>query len=109
MGRGGWGDEGRGGEETLFFDYHRQHKLRIRVARIFNTYGPRRHPNDGRAVSNFIVQALKGESITIYGNGDQTRAFCFVHDLLYPLLPLIPPSYNSTRPLNPLNPTHPPA
>ena len=75
-------DEGKRCAETLFFDYHRQHKLRIRVARIFNTYGPRMHPNDGRVVSNFIVQALKGEPITIYGDGTQTRAFCYVDDLI---------------------------
>lgn len=75
-------DEGKRCAETLFFDYHRQHKLDIRVARIFNTYGPRMHPNDGRVVSNFIVQALKGESITLYGDGRQTRSFCFVDDLV---------------------------
>jgi UDP-glucuronate decarboxylase len=75
-------DEGKRCAETLFFDYHRQHKLRIKVARIFNTYGPRMHPDDGRVVSNFIVQALKGEDITIYGDGMQTRAFCYVDDLL---------------------------
>ena len=75
-------DEGKRCAETLFFDYHRQHRLRIKVARIFNTYGPRMHPNDGRVVSNFIVQALKGEDITIYGDGLQTRAFCYVDDLI---------------------------
>jgi UDP-glucuronate decarboxylase len=75
-------DEGKRCAETLFFDYYRQHKLRIKVARIFNTYGPRMHPNDGRVVSNFIVQALKGEDITIYGDGLQTRAFCYVDDLI---------------------------
>jgi UDP-glucuronate decarboxylase len=75
-------DEGKRCAETLFFDYHRQHRLDIRVARIFNTYGPRMHPNDGRVVSNFIVQALKGEDITIYGEGQQTRSFCFVDDLV---------------------------
>ncbi|MEI6201129.1 MAG: UDP-glucuronic acid decarboxylase family protein [Enhydrobacter sp.] len=75
-------DEGKRCAETLFFDYYRQHNLRIKVARIFNTYGPRMHPNDGRVVSNFIVQALKGEDITIYGDGMQTRAFCYVDDLL---------------------------
>ena len=75
-------DEGKRCAETLFFDYHRQHKLDIRVARIFNTYGPRMHPNDGRVVSNFIVQALRGEDITIYGDGSQTRSFCFVDDLI---------------------------
>jgi UDP-glucuronate decarboxylase len=75
-------DEGKRCAETLFFDYHRQHKLDIRVARIFNTYGPRMHPNDGRVVSNFIVQALKGEDITLYGVGQQTRSFCYVDDLI---------------------------
>ncbi len=75
-------DEGKRCAETLFFDYHRQHGLDIRVARIFNTYGPRMHPNDGRVVSNFIVQALKGEEITIYGEGLQTRSFCYVDDLI---------------------------
>jgi len=75
-------DEGKRCAETLFFDYHRQHQLDIRVARIFNTYGPRMHPNDGRVVSNFIVQALKGEDITLYGDGQQTRSFCFVDDLV---------------------------
>jgi len=75
-------DEGKRCAETLFFDYYRQHKLDIRVARIFNTYGPRMHPNDGRVVSNFIVQALKGEDITVYGEGQQTRSFCYVDDLI---------------------------
>ncbi len=75
-------DEGKRCAETLFFDYHRQHRLRIKVARIFNTYGPRMHPNDGRVVSNFIVQALRGEPITIYGDGRQTRSFCYVDDLV---------------------------
>ena len=75
-------DEGKRCAETLFFDYHRQHELDIKVVRIFNTYGPRMHPNDGRVVSNFIVQALKGQDITIYGDGMQTRAFCYVDDLL---------------------------
>jgi UDP-glucuronate decarboxylase len=75
-------DEGKRCAETLFFDYHRQHDLDIRVARIFNTYGPRMHPNDGRVVSNFIVQALRGEDITIYGEGQQTRSFCYVDDLI---------------------------
>ena len=75
-------DEGKRCAETLFFDYHRQHKVKIKVARIFNTYGPRMHPNDGRVVSNFIVQSLAGESITIYGDGSQTRSFCFVDDLI---------------------------
>jgi UDP-glucuronate decarboxylase len=75
-------DEGKRCAETLFFDYYRQHKLDIRVARIFNTYGPRMHPNDGRVVSNFIVQALKGKDITVYGDGRQTRSFCYVDDLI---------------------------
>jgi UDP-glucuronate decarboxylase len=75
-------DEGKRCAETLFFDYHREHGVRIKVARIFNTYGPRMHPNDGRVVSNFIVQALKGENITIYGTGEQSRSFCYVDDLI---------------------------
>ena len=75
-------DEGKRAAETLFFDYHRQHGLDIRVARLFNTYGPNMHPNDGRVVSNFIVQALKGEDITIFGDGSQTRSFCYVDDLM---------------------------
>jgi UDP-glucuronate decarboxylase len=75
-------DEGKRCAETLFFDYHRQHRLRIKVARIFNTYGPRMHPNDGRVVSNFIMQALKNEPITLYGDGNQTRSFCYVSDLI---------------------------
>ena len=75
-------DEGKRCAETLFFDYHRQHQVDIRVARIFNTYGPRMHPNDGRVVSNFIVQALSGKDITIYGNGEQSRSFCYVDDLI---------------------------
>jgi UDP-glucuronate decarboxylase len=79
-------DEGKRCAETLFFDYHRQHKLDIRVVRIFNTYGPRMHPNDGRVVSNFIVQALKGQDITLFGNGSQTRSFCYVSDLIEGIL-----------------------
>src|SRR3979411_1480427 len=75
-------DEGKRCAETLFFDYHRQHQLRIKVARIFNTYGPRMHPNDGRVVSNFIVQALQNKDITLYGDGTQTRSFCYVDDLV---------------------------
>jgi len=75
-------DEGKRCAETLFFDYHRQHKVNIRVGRLFNTYGPNMHPNDGRVVSNFIIQALKNEPITIYGKGDQTRSFCYVDDLI---------------------------
>ena len=79
-------DEGKRCAETLFFDYHRQHKLDIRVARIFNTYGPRMHPNDGRVVSNFIVQALRNEPITVFGEGTQTRSFCFVDDMVAALV-----------------------
>ena len=75
-------DEGKRCAETLFFDYYRQHKLKIKIARIFNTYGPRMHPNDGRVVSNFIIQALKNKDITIYGDGKQTRSFCFIDDLI---------------------------
>ena len=97
-------DEGKRAAETLFFDYHRQHKLRVRVARIFNTYGPRMHPNDGRVVSNFIVQALKGEPLTIYGNGEQTRAFCFVDDLVEGFLRLMATADDVTGPLNLGNP-----
>src|ERR1700694_104240 len=82
-------DEGKRCAETLFFDYYRQHQLRIKVARIFNTYGPRMHPNDGRVVSNFIVQALKGAPITLYGDGTQTRAFCYVDDLIEGFLRLM--------------------
>src|ERR1700722_7426275 len=82
-------DEGKRCAETLFFDYHRQHNLRIKVARIFNTYGPRMHPNDGRGVSNFIVQALKSEDITICGNGRQTRSFCYVYDLVHGMIMLM--------------------
>src|SRR6478736_5727198 len=83
-------DEGKRCAETLFFDYHRQHKVRIRVVRIFNTYGPRMHPNDGRVVSNFIVQALQSKPITVYGDGRQTRAFCYVDDLIDGFLKLLP-------------------
>ena len=82
-------DEGKRCAETLFFDYHRQHNVDIRVARIFNTYGPRMHPNDGRVVSNFIMQALEGEEITIYGDGSQTRSFCYIDDLINALLALM--------------------
>jgi UDP-glucuronate decarboxylase len=97
-------DEGKRCAETLFFDYHRQHKLRIRVVRIFNTYGPRMHPNDGRVVSNFIVQALKGEPITLYGNGSQTRAFCYVDDLLEGWIRLMAAPDDVTGPINIGNP-----
>src|SRR6185295_15834762 len=82
-------DEGKRCAETLFFDYHRQHKLRIKVARIFNTYGPRMHPDDGRVVSNFILQALRNKDITLYGTGEQTRSFCYVDDLVDGLLLLM--------------------
>jgi len=97
-------DEGKRCAETLFFDYHRQHKLEIKVARIFNTYGPRMHPNDGRVVSNFIVQALKGEPITIYGEGRQTRSFCYVDDLIEALLKLMESPGDFTGPVNLGNP-----
>ncbi len=97
-------DEGKRCAETLFFDYHRQHKLKIKVARIFNTYGPRMHPNDGRVVSNFIVQALKGEDITVYGNGNQTRSFCYVDDLVDGLVKLMNSPDDFTGPVNLGNP-----
>ncbi len=97
-------DEGKRCAETLFFDYYRQHSLRIRVARIFNTYGPRMLPNDGRVVSNFIVQALKGEPITIYGEGQQTRSFCYVDDLVSGLIKLMDASDDVTGPVNLGNP-----
>jgi UDP-glucuronate decarboxylase len=97
-------DEGKRCAETLFFDYWRQHQVRIKVARIFNTYGPRMHPNDGRVVSNFIVQALKGEPITIYGEGAQTRSFCYVDDLVEGLIRLMATSDEITGPINLGNP-----
>ena len=97
-------DEGKRCAETLFFDYHRQHKVRIKVARIFNTYGPRMHPNDGRVVSNFIVQALKNEPITLYGQGQQTRSFCFVDDLVEAILRLMGTDDTVTGPVNLGNP-----
>ena len=97
-------DEGKRCAETLFFDYHRQHKLRIKVARIFNTYGPRMHPQDGRVVSNFIMQALAGEPITIYGEGMQTRSFCFVSDLIDGLVRLMNTGDEVTGPVNIGNP-----
>ncbi len=97
-------DEGKRCAETLFFDYHRQHGLDIKVARIFNTYGPRMHPNDGRVVSNFIVQALKGEPITIYGDGSQTRSFCYVDDLIESFLRLMKTPRDFTGPVNLGNP-----
>ena len=98
-------DEGKRCAETLFFDYHRQHRVRIKVARIFNTYGPRMHPNDGRVVSNFIVQALKGEPITIYGDGQQTRSFCYVDDLIEGFLRLMDTPDEFTGPMNLGNPS----
>ena len=98
-------DEGKRCAETLFFDYRRQHNLRIKVARIFNTYGPRMHPNDGRVVSNFIVQALLGHDITIYGDGSQTRSFCYVDDLIDGLMRLMGSADNVTGPINIGNPT----
>ena len=97
-------DEGKRCAETLFFDYHRQHRLRIKVARIFNTYGPRMHPNDGRVVSNFIVQALKGQDITLYGDGEQTRSFCYVDDLVEGFLRLMDTPDAVTGPVNLGNP-----
>lgn len=97
-------DEGKRCAETLFFDYRRQHNLPVKVARIFNTYGPRMHPDDGRVVSNFIVQALKGESITIYGDGSQTRSFCYVDDLVTGLIRLMRTEDDCTGPVNLGNP-----
>jgi UDP-glucuronate decarboxylase len=97
-------DEGKRCAETLFFDYHRQHGLKIRVARIFNTYGPRMHPNDGRVVSNFIVQALGNEPITLYGDGSQTRAFCYVDDLIEGLIRMMDGPDELTGPINLGNP-----
>lgn len=97
-------DEGKRCAETLFSDYHRQHNVRIKIARIFNTYGPRMHPNDGRVVSNFIVQALRGENITIYGEGQQTRSFCYVDDLVEGFLRLMNTSDDITGPINLGNP-----
>jgi len=97
-------DEGKRCAETLFFDYHRQHGLKIKVARIFNTYGPRMHPNDGRVVSNFIMQALRGENITIYGDGSQTRSFCYVDDLIEGWIRLMNSPDDFTGPVNLGNP-----
>ena len=97
-------DEGKRCAETLFFDYHRQHSVQIKVARIFNTYGPRMHPNDGRVVSNFIVQALTNQPITIYGDGSQTRSFCFVDDLIAGLTSLMESGPEITGPVNLGNP-----
>lgn len=97
-------DEGKRAAETLFYDYYRQHKLKIRVARIFNTYGPRMHPQDGRVVSNFIVQALSNKPISIYGNGEQTRSFCYVDDLVDGLCRLMNVSGDQSGPINIGNP-----
>jgi UDP-glucuronate decarboxylase len=97
-------DEGKRCAETLFFDYHRQHGLEIKVARLFNTYGPRMHPNDGRVVSNFIVQALQGNPITIYGDGSQTRSFCYVDDMVEALIRLMQSPKGFTGPVNLGNP-----
>ena len=97
-------DEGKRCAETLFFDYYRQHQLEIKVLRIFNTYGPRMHPNDGRVVSNFIVQALQGQAITIYGDGNQTRSFCYVDDLIDAMIGLMNTPAEFTGPMNAGNP-----
>jgi UDP-glucuronate decarboxylase len=97
-------DEGKRCAETLFYDYHRQHKLNIRIARIFNTYGPKMHPNDGRVISNFIMQALKNAPITIYGDGSQTRSFCFVDDLVAGLVLLMNFAADLPEPVNLGNP-----
>ncbi len=97
-------DEGKRCAETLFFDYHRQHQMRIKVVRIFNTYGPRMHPNDGRVVSNFIVQALRGEDIAVYGEGSQTRSFCYVDDLIDGFVKMMDSADDITGPINLGNP-----
>jgi UDP-glucuronate decarboxylase len=97
-------DEGKRCAETLFFDYHRQHQTDIKVVRIFNTYGPRMHPNDGRVVSNFIVQALQGKDITIYGDGSQTRSFCYVDDLIDAMIKTMNSEKGFTGPVNIGNP-----
>ena len=97
-------DEGKRCAETLFFDYHRQHGVKIKVARIFNTYGPRMHPNDGRVVSNFILQALRGEPLTVYGDGSQTRSFCYVDDMVDGLVRLMNTPDEVTGPINLGNP-----
>lgn len=97
-------DEGKRCAETLFFDYYRQHKLKIKVARIFNTYGPRMHPNDGRVISNFIMQALRGKPITVYGDGSQTRSFCYVDDMIDAFIRLMNSSDDFTGPVNLGNP-----
>jgi len=97
-------DEGKRCAETLFFDYHRQHKLKIKVARIFNTYGPKMHPNDGRVVSNFILQTLRGEDVTVYGDGNQTRSFCYVDDMIEGFIKLMDSPDDFTGPINLGNP-----
>lgn len=97
-------DEGKRCAETLFFDYYRQHNIDIKVLRIFNTYGPRMHPNDGRVVSNFIIQALKGEDITIYGEGSQTRSFCYVDDMVQAIMLMMNTKKDFTGPINAGNP-----
>ena len=97
-------DEGKRCAETLFFDYHRQHRLKIKVARIFNTYGPKMQPNDGRVVSNFIIQALKGDDITVFGDGSQTRSFCYIDDLIDGLIKLMESPTAFTGPVNLGNP-----
>ena len=104
IGRRSCYDEGKRCAETLFFDYYRQHKLKIKIARIFNTYGPRMHPNDGRVVSNFVIQALKNKDITIYGDGSQTRSFCFVNDLINAMLLIMDTGDDFTGPINIGNP-----
>ncbi|UCG05422.1 MAG: SDR family oxidoreductase, partial [Desulfobacterales bacterium] len=97
-------DEGKRCAETLFFDYFRQHKLKIKVVRIFNTYGPRMHPNDGRVVSNFILQALRNQDITVYGDGNQTRSFCYVEDMIQGIIRMMNASDQFTGPVNLGNP-----
>jgi UDP-glucuronate decarboxylase len=97
-------DEGKRCAETLFFDYHRQHKLSIRIVRIFNTYGPRMHPNDGRVVSNFIIQALRNEDLTVYGDGKQTRSFCYVDDMIEGVIRMMNTGHEFTGPVNLGNP-----
>jgi UDP-glucuronate decarboxylase len=97
-------DEGKRCAETLFFDYYRQHKLNIRVVRIFNTYGPRMHPNDGRVVSNFVLQALKNQDITVYGDGKQTRSFCYVDDMIEGFIRMMQTPDDFTGPVNLGNP-----
>jgi len=104
IGRRACYDEGKRCAETLFFDYHRQHRLEIKVARIFNTYGSRMHPSDGRVISNFIVQALRGEALTIYGDGTHTRSFCFVDDMVEGLVLLMKTANDVTGPINLGNP-----